>query len=681
VGRVLFGLLEGGPPVLQQSQGGGRLAVGGHHPVMGLVGSDGFLNQSGSDQLEGFAFPGLLLPPVLSQLRGAEAKPQGAEAAAGIDRRQLPIIADQHDLGLGLVGVVEEAGELAAADHAGLIDHQDGAGVQLLAAAVQVAEEAVAGGHVLEPLALQAHGGDPGRGRAQEPVAVQLPGMAGDAQGEGLARPGPPDHQGDPLAALTDIPDHRLLVCPGGRMRRQSIADRLVGDPRRLLPGPTGSGDDQLLLDAKEVWGGPAALLQGPVGDHADRPLSQEPIRQLLQFRPFGPSEAGAQGDQDVGAAEGGRVLGQPVRAGQPIEQLTGRRFGHRKVLGAVGCPAGHRPDQSVRVHPALGRLCPPSVVQGVRGLVLLGFAGRLDGPLDQPRCPLPTVRGQPVELDVELVGALGEATDQRLGYPLELSVAMGVRWRPLDPEGPDEFPLVGGSVDGVRSQPMPVEIPSVQRRPASIRPLDTVGDDQVRVQQRVAFSGGPVVEPDREQPLSGHVLDTTVAAASSQVAVQVGNRLGQPSVMGGQHRPAGRSIPEAVENRHALGRPQHYIKGRHAVTAMRPAEQLPSCRVPALEHGLEPGRRCFALQPQAAGAGAIPPAWGLPVSRQILLVVGGQLAGVVLLPPHREFGDVGHHPAAPPRRRWRERTHPWCIALLGSDEWRVDRAAKLHPL
>jgi hypothetical protein len=67
---------------------------------------------------------------------GFEAEPQGAEPAAGVDRRQLPVVADQDHLGLGLVGVLEQAVELAAADHAGLIDHQDGASVQLVAATV-----------------------------------------------------------------------------------------------------------------------------------------------------------------------------------------------------------------------------------------------------------------------------------------------------------------------------------------------------------------------------------------------------------------------------------------------------------------------------------------------------------------------------------------------------------------
>jgi hypothetical protein len=51
-------------------------------------------------------------------------------------------------------------------------------------------------------------------------------------------------------------------------------------------------------------------------------------------------------------------------------------------------------------------------------------------------------------------------------------------------------------------------------------------------VQQRIAFSGCPVVESDRQHPLAGHVLDTTMAAASPQVLVQVADRLGQPGMM-----------------------------------------------------------------------------------------------------------------------------------------------------
>jgi hypothetical protein len=212
----------------------------------------------------------------------------------------------------------------------------------------------------------------------------------------------------------------------------------------------------------------------------------------------------------------------------------------------------------------------------------------------------------------------------------------------------------------------MPVQVPAIQGCPASVRPLDTVGDNQVRMEQGITLPGRPVVEPDRQHPLSGHVLVSAVAAAGPQVSVQVPDRLGQPRMVGGQHRPAGGRVPKSVEDRDALGRPQDHIEGGNGVAAMGAAEQLAGGGVPALEHGLEPGHRCFALQPQAGGAGAVPPAWGLTVAGQVRLVVGGQLARVVRLPPHRELGDVGHHPAAPLPPALVPATHPWCIALLG---------------
>jgi hypothetical protein len=119
-------------------------------------------------------------------------------------------------------------------------------------------------------------------------------------------------------------------------------------------------------------------------------------------------------------------------------------------------------------------------------------------------------------------------------------------------------------------------------------------------------------------------------------------------------------------EDRHTLGRPQDDVEGGDGVAAMGSAEELAGCRVPALEHRLEPAPRCFALQPEAAGAGAIPPSWTLAVAGQVRFVVGGQLAGVILLPPHRQLRDVGHHPAPASSPSSAPATHPWCIALLG---------------
>ncbi len=105
-------------------------------------------------------------------------------------------------------------------------------------------------------------------------------------------------------------------------------------------------------------------------------------------------------------------------------------------------------------------------------------------------------------------------------------------------------------------------------------------------VQQRIALARGPVVEPDRQHPLAGHVLDTAMATAGAQMLVQVAERLGQPGVMGGQHGPADCWVTQAVEDRDTFGRPQDHIERGHGVAAMRPAEQLTSCRVPTFEHG-----------------------------------------------------------------------------------------------
>ena len=66
-------------------------------------------------------------------------------------------------------------------------------------------------------------------------------------------------------------------------------------------------------------------------------------------------------------------------------------------------------------------------------------------------------------------------------------------------------------------------------------------------------------------------------------MSVQVGDRLGHPGMVGGQHRPAGGRIPEAVEDRDALGRPQDHVEGRDGIAAMGAAQQLPSRRVAAL--------------------------------------------------------------------------------------------------
>jgi hypothetical protein len=68
--------------------------------------------------------------------------------------------------------------------------------------------------------------------------------MAGDAEGESLARPGPPHDHGDVSAALANITHHRLLIGSSGWMGGQGVAHRLMGGDGRLLTRPAGGRGD-----------------------------------------------------------------------------------------------------------------------------------------------------------------------------------------------------------------------------------------------------------------------------------------------------------------------------------------------------------------------------------------------------------------------------------------------------
>jgi hypothetical protein len=109
---------------------------------VGAVQLDRLVHLALAHELDGLALPGVQLPPVLGQLRGAQAEAEGAEAAASVDRGELPVVADQDHLGAIALRVLEKAGELPGADHAGLVHHQHRPRVQPLAAAPVVAASA-----------------------------------------------------------------------------------------------------------------------------------------------------------------------------------------------------------------------------------------------------------------------------------------------------------------------------------------------------------------------------------------------------------------------------------------------------------------------------------------------------------------------------------------------------------
>jgi hypothetical protein len=116
--------LRGGPPVVDQRGADLFGGVGGVDPAVLAVGGQGSVRVTVAELVERGLFPHVGLPPVVGEFGGGESGGQGAEQAAGVDLGELVGVAGEHDLhGLGF-GMVEEAGELAGADHAGLVDHE-----------------------------------------------------------------------------------------------------------------------------------------------------------------------------------------------------------------------------------------------------------------------------------------------------------------------------------------------------------------------------------------------------------------------------------------------------------------------------------------------------------------------------------------------------------------------------
>jgi hypothetical protein len=167
-----------------------------------------------------------------------------------------------------------------------------------------------------------------------------------------------------------------------------------------------------------------------------------------------------------------------------------------------------------------------------------------------------------------------------------------------------------------------------------------------------VALARGAVVEPHRQQAAAPNMLRPAVATAGAELPVQVGGRLRQPHVVGVQHRPPGRGIPQAVQDGDALGRAQHQVKAGDGVAAVLAAEQLPVLGSRPWMSRRNPSLEASPSRPRLAEPRPYRPAWGLAVAGQVLLAVVGEPAQVVVLAASGELGHVQHHPRPPPAPR-----------------------------
>jgi hypothetical protein len=161
--------------------------------------------------------------------------------------------------------MAQQLGEVAGADHGGLINYHDHVTIEPFGPSAELTKQTVDRGSGGVGLAFQLAGGRPGRRRAHDLEAVAAEGVHGGAGGVGLARAGVADHQRDPRAVASDLADHRRLVAVQPWAGGEGGADLLAGDHRGLLCGAAFGLLDQASLQAEEFGGGVAGLIQAPV--------------------------------------------------------------------------------------------------------------------------------------------------------------------------------------------------------------------------------------------------------------------------------------------------------------------------------------------------------------------------------------------------------------------------------
>jgi hypothetical protein len=104
----------------------------------------------------------------------------------------------------------------------------------------------------------------------------------------------------------------------------------------------------------------------------------------------------------------------------------------------------------------------------------------------------------------------------------------------------------------------MPVQVPTIQAGPATVRTLDAIGDDHMGVRQRIALTRGAVIEPHYQQASAAHLVMPTMPTARAHLAVQVGDRSAHAFVMSAHHCPPFALTAECVHHAHVLDWSQH---------------------------------------------------------------------------------------------------------------------------
>ena len=89
-----------------------------------------FAHASTTEVQERRLLDGIALTTILGERDRLDSFGESSEESSGIDFGKLSVVADADDFGVGLLGGVNDGGEVSRAEHGRFVDHDDGAFVE-----------------------------------------------------------------------------------------------------------------------------------------------------------------------------------------------------------------------------------------------------------------------------------------------------------------------------------------------------------------------------------------------------------------------------------------------------------------------------------------------------------------------------------------------------------------------
>ena len=298
------------------------------------------IRPTGAEMIERFALPRVDLADVLAEFDGQPATHEPDERPAGADLGQLAVVANEHELPVGLLDMPEQFRELAGREHPGLI-HDEHAAVGESTAAVEIVQQ---GGDARAldagPLS-QLVGRTPRHRDAQNRVARLLPRLASGAERERLARSCLSGHHREAVPAEAQGLDHAPLVrrqhrpcgydslddgsvrhTRSGSTRSESSVDEVTLERqvlrRRIAEPIRARGKNPTVAPAKRLAGEPRFAIR----DQRHGARREEFVAGAVEFvcvQLRAARKCFAQRLQHLAAGERGRLARESIRSGEIV--------------------------------------------------------------------------------------------------------------------------------------------------------------------------------------------------------------------------------------------------------------------------------------------------------------------------------------------------------------------------